>query len=216
MVGGPGAHESVCAGTHPKFEISYLFITQAILIIMKLIVGLGNPEQQYTGTRHNVGFAAVAGYAEKQAATFQMKDKFKSQVAEFTAAGEKIILALPMTYYNNSGEAVRAISDFYKIPVSDILIVHDELALPFSTVRTRVGGSDAGNNGIKSVSAHVGHDTARVRIGIKNEYHADDVDFVLGKFSSEESKKLQDIQEHINTGIDAFISGDFEATTHQH
>jgi PTH1 family peptidyl-tRNA hydrolase len=183
---------------------------------MKLIVGLGNPEQQYTGTRHNAGFAAVTSYAAKQGAAFQPRDKFKSQIAEFSTDGEKIILALPMTYYNNSGEAVRAISDFYKIPVDSILIVHDELVLPFGTVRTRIGGSDAGNNGVKSVNAHMGEGTARVRIGTKNDQHHDDGDFVLGKFTTDESKKLQDIQQHINADIDAFISGDFESTTRQH
>lgn len=200
------------------FEISYLFITHAILIKMKLIVGLGNPEQQYTGTRHNAGFQAVTQYAAEQGATFQLKDKFKSQIAEFTAGGERVILCLPMTYYNLSGEAVRAISDFYKIPVDDTLIVHDELALPFGTVRTRIGGSDAGNNGVKSVNAHMGSDTARIRIGIANELRTvnPDVDIVLGKFSAEESQKLAEIQKHIDADIDAFISGNFEATTRSH
>lgn len=185
---------------------------------MKLIVGLGNPEQQYTGTRHNAGFQAVMNYAAEQSTTFQLKDKFKSQIAEFTTDGEKVILCLPMTYYNLSGEAVRAISDFYKIPAVDILVVHDELALPFGTVRTRIGGSDAGNNGIKSINAHMGPDTARIRIGIANELRTTnpDVDIVLGKFSATESKKLAEIQKHIDADIDAFISGDFEATTHSH
>lgn len=184
---------------------------------MKLIVGLGNPEQQYTGTRHNAGFQAVTNYAAKQGAVFQLKDKFKSQIAEFNASGDKVILCLPTTYYNLSGEAVRAVSDFYKIPATDVLVVHDELALPFGTVRTRIGGSDAGNNGIKSVNAHL-PDTARIRIGIANDLRTTnpDVDIVLGKFSAEESKKLAEIQKHIDADIDAFISGDFEATTHSH
>ena len=183
---------------------------------MKLIIGLGNPETRYTDTRHNVGFRMLGNYAAEKGATFQPRDKFKSQLAEISGNGEKVILALPMTYYNNSGEAVRAIGDFYKILPEDIVIIHDELALPFGTVRTRIGGSDAGNNGIKSVSAHVGDTTARIRIGIKNEHHDDDIDFVLGKFNSDESKKLAEIQTHVNADIDAFITGNFEATTHQH
>lgn len=185
---------------------------------MKLIVGLGNPDQQYNGTRHNAGFQAVANYAVERGATFQLKDKFKSQIAEFNTDGEKVILCLPMTYYNLSGGAVRAISDFYKIPPADILIVHDELALPFGTVRTRIGGSDAGNNGIKSVNAHMGPDTARIRIGIANELRTTnpDVDIVLGKFSAEESKKLAEIQKHIDKDIDAFIADTFETTTRSH
>jgi PTH1 family peptidyl-tRNA hydrolase len=185
---------------------------------MKLVIGLGNPEQQYDGTRHNAGFQAVTKYALEKGVTFQPKDKFKARIAELTANGQKIILALPTTYYNLSGEAARAISDFYKIPSPDILVVHDELALPFGTVRTRIGGSDAGNNGVKNINAHMDQDTARIRIGIANELRTTnpDVDIVLGKFSAEESKKLQEIQEHIDTDIDAFISGNFEATTHSH
>jgi len=185
---------------------------------MKLIVGLGNPEQQYNGTRHNAGFQAVTQYAAEQGTTFQLKDKFKSQIAEFSSEGEKVILCLPTNYYNLSGEAVRAISDFYKIPASDVLIVHDELALPFGTIRTRIGGSDAGNNGIKSVNAHMGPNTARIRIGITNELRTTnpDVDIVLGKFSAEETKKLAEIQKHIDRDIDAFIAGEFETTTRLH
>jgi len=183
---------------------------------MKLIIGLGNPELKYTDTRHNVGFRMLGAYAGSKDASFQLRDKFKSQVAKLSGSDEKIILALPMTYYNNSGEAVRAISDFYKIEPQDILIIHDELALPFGTVRTRIGGSDAGNNGVKNITAHVSDNTARIRIGIKNEHHENDIDFVLGKFNAEESKKLQEIQEHVNTDIDAFISGDFDTTTHVH
>ena len=183
---------------------------------MKLIIGLGNPEPKYTGTRHNAGFHMLEAYADGKSVPFQLRDKFKAKVAEIPGNDEKVILALPMTYYNNSGEAVRAISDFYKIPLEDILVIHDELALPFGTVRTRIGGSDAGNNGVKNITAHIGSETSRIRIGIKNDHHTDDVDFVLGKFNADESKKLQEIQEHVNRDIEAFISGDFEATTHVH
>jgi len=183
---------------------------------MKLVVGLGNPEQQYTGTRHNVGFRAVASFAEKQGATFQLKDKFKAQVADCSVDGEKVILVLPMTYYNNSGEAVRAVSDFYKIPAENILVIHDELALPFGTVRTRTGGSDAGNNGVKSVNAHMGSSTSRIRIGVKNEHHYDDSDFVLGKFNNEEDEKLKkELIPKTDELIDKFVAGDFPHDTHK-
>lgn len=185
-------------------------------IHMKLIIGLGNPEEKYTNTRHNVGFAMLGQYAAKQGATFQLKDRFKARIAELTLDSEKTLLVLPMTYYNNSGEAVRAMCDFYKITPDNVLIIHDELALPFGTVRIRIGGSDAGNNGVKSVNTHIGEGTARIRIGIKNEHHDNDVDFVLGKFNSDESKKLEQIQEHVTKDIAAFISNTFEATTHSH
>jgi peptidyl-tRNA hydrolase, PTH1 family len=129
---------------------------------MKLIIGLGNPEERYKNTRHNVGFRVLTAYADASDKQFQLKDKFKAQMIDLTVNGERVILAKPTTYYNNVGESVRLLADFYKIAPSEILVVHDELALPFGTIRTRVGGSDAGNNGIKSIVQHIGSDTARI------------------------------------------------------
>lgn len=184
---------------------------------MKLIIGLGNPEARYRETRHNIGFKIVDHYIGEQVSEFQHKDKFKADVAEFSAGGQKVIVAKPTTYYNLSGEAVRAISDFYKIAPQDILVVHDELALPFGTIRTRHGGSDAGNNGVKSVTEHLGPDTARLRIGIYNDLRdqIDDADFVLSRFTAEEAEKLNELQAKIGTIIDAFIAGNLDPTTHK-
>ena len=183
---------------------------------MKLIVGLGNPEEKYTGTRHNVGFKSVSCYAEEHGANFLPKDKFKANIAELSVDGEKIIFAKPTTYYNLSGEAIRSITDFYKIAPVDVLIVHDELALPFGTIRTRLGGSDAGNNGVKSITEHLGPDTARLRIGVYNELRdrVDDADFVLSKFTSDEAKHFDELHTKTASIIDAFIAGTFESTTH--
>lgn len=180
---------------------------------MKLIVGLGNPEDKYTGTRHNVGFWFVKKYTTEQGITLQYKDKFKSQIAEISVEGEKVILTRPMTYYNLSGKAVRAIADFYKIETSDILVIHDELALPFGTVRTRKGGADAGNNGVKSITAHMGEGTARIRIGVDGPHRQSDTDFVLGKFTKDETETLKEIEKHVSQTIDTFIKGTFYATT---
>lgn len=184
---------------------------------MKLVVGLGNPEERYQGTRHNVGFKAVTCYIEELGGTFQHKDKFKAAVAELSVEDEKVIFAKPATYYNLSGEAVRAITDFYKVAPADVLIVHDELALPFGTIRTRMGGSDAGNNGVKSITEHLGPDTARLRIGVYNELRdkIDDADFVLSKFTSEESKRFVDLQLKVKSIIDDFIAGRLDPTTHK-
>lgn len=183
---------------------------------MRLIVGLGNPEEKYRHTRHNAGFAALDHVAAQHSTAWQLKDKFKSEIAEVTQNGEKALLIKPQTYYNLSGEAVRTIADFYKVPSADILIVHDELALPFGTVRTRLGGSPAGNNGIKSINEHLGPDTARIRIGIMNELREsmDDADFVLSRFSKEEMDQLTVQYKKIVSLIDAFIAGTFEPTTH--
>ena len=184
---------------------------------IKLIIGLGNPEERYKDTRHNAGFKSVACYAEEHGATFQLKEKFKAWIAELSTEDEKVIFAKPTTYYNLSGEATRAIADFYKIAPADILVVHDELALPFGTIRTRIGGSNAGNNGVKSITEHLGPDTARLRIGIYNELRdkIDDADFVLSKFTREEAEHFGEL--HVKTAsiIDTFIDGTFEHTTHK-
>lgn len=183
---------------------------------MKLIIGLGNPEERYKNTRHNVGFRLLSDYAKKHGAVLQQKDRFKALITEFSQGSEKIILAEPTTYYNDSGEAVRAISDFYKISAVDILIIHDELALPFGTIRTRVGGSDAGNNGVKSITQHIGPDTARLRVGVYNELRdrIDDADFVLSNFIKDEDEALTSLMTKVFTIIDDFIVGNFEHTTH--
>jgi PTH1 family peptidyl-tRNA hydrolase len=183
---------------------------------MKLIIGLGNPEQKYISTRHNAGFRSLDIYAHQKGVEFSPQKRLKADTAEFTDDNEKIILAKPTTYYNLSGEAARAICDFYKLEPTDVLIVHDELALPFGSIRTRIGGSDAGNNGVKSITQHLGPLTARIRIGVANELRdrIDDADFVLGSFTKEESEALDEKQQKIASLIDAFISGQFEVTTH--
>ena len=113
---------------------------------MKLIIGLGNPDKKYENTRHNTGFIAV----DRLAGEWQEKPKFHGQVSERDIDGEKVIFYKPSTYYNDRGIGVRSVRDFYKLENDDILVIHDELALPFGTVRSRVGGSDAGNNGVKA------------------------------------------------------------------
>ena len=186
---------------------------------MKLIVGLGNPEPRYDGTRHNVGFYVLDAFAKEQRVTFQNKDKFKALIAEFEQTGEKIILAKPTTYYNLVGESVRALADFYKIALENILVVHDELALPFGTIRTREKGSDAGNNGMKSIIAHLGPTTKRIRIGIENDLceHMDAADFVLAKFKPTEKKVLEDTVVHtVLNHIEKFINNSFEPTKITH
>lgn len=183
---------------------------------MKLIVGLGNPEEKFKNTRHNVGFRMLSEYTKEKGLEFQLKEKFRACIAELTVEGEKVLLAKPTTYYNLTGEAARLITDFYKIAAEDVLIVHDELALPFGTIRTRIGGSDAGNNGIKSMNQHIGPTTARIRIGVYNELRdrIDDADFVLANFTRAEDESLDAQAKKVTGIIDDFIAGRFETTTH--
>jgi PTH1 family peptidyl-tRNA hydrolase len=184
---------------------------------MKLVIGLGNPEPQYDSTRHNIGFWALDGFAATKDLKWKRNDKFRAHLTEYTQDGEKVILAKPATYYNLVGESARAIADFYKIAPEDILVVHDDLALPLGTIRTRVGGSDGGNNGLKSLNAHIGEHTHRLRIGVWIDDHeqADKVSVVLGKLSRDEQHVLAEQSSKINLLINDFVSGTLVASTHR-
>lgn len=177
---------------------------------MKLVFAQGNPGKQYEKTRHNVGFMALDYYAEQNSLEFQHKIKFNADIAETTLSGEKILFVKPMTFYNETGVSARAIADFYKIDSTNMLVIHDELALPFGKIRIRHDGSDAGNNGIKSLNSHIGKHYARVRIGIQNEIYEknQDTDFVLGKFNTLEIKQLQEyIFPEVTSMIERFVAG---------
>lgn len=176
---------------------------------MKLIVGIGNPELRFAGTRHNTGFTLLDSYAAANGAVFKHSVKFKADIAELSYAGEKVLLVKPTTYYNLVGESIRALCDFYKLNTNDILVIHDELALPFGTIRTRLGGSDAGNNGVKSLNQHVGATTQRLRIGVWNDVRdkMNDADFVLAKFTTTERKQLTKIIDAASSHIDDFLAG---------
>lgn len=184
---------------------------------MKLIIGLGNPDPHYDGTRHNVGFAYLDEYAGTHGLRWKRSDKFRAFLAETTVRGEKVIFAKPTTYYNLAGEAARAIADFYKIAPADVLILHDDLALPLGTIRTRLGGSDGGNNGLKSLNAHLGPDTHRLRIGVWAAHHeqADKVSVVLGKLSKDEHAALTKQSDTVYRLIDDFLTDRFAVTTHR-
>ena len=180
---------------------------------MKLIFALGNPETRYDNTRHNVGFFVADQIAQGQGLKWQVKTKFKAHIAE----GDGYIVAKPTTYYNLVGESARAIADFYKITPEDILIIHDDMALPVGTLRTRVGGSPAGNNGIKSLTQHLGDNTARLRIGTWNEL-ADQMDaaaFVLSKLNAKDSEAIIVSLPQIFQIVQSFLADNFEQTTHR-
>lgn len=162
---------------------------------MKLILAQGNPGSEYEKTRHNVGFLALDFYADKKDIQFQEKSKFNAYIAELKAEDEKVLLVKPTTYYNETGKSARSLADFYKVATSDILVIHDEIALPFGTLRTREKGSDAGNNGIRSLNSHLGENYARIRVGTANELleKIGPHDFVLSKFTENEVEKLQNL-----------------------
>ena len=161
---------------------------------MKVILALGNPGEKYVHTRHNAGFLVVDQLAAGQSAHFSNKPKFFADIAELNMSGEKILLVKPNTYYNEVGIAARALMDFYKLTLDDLLIIHDDTALDFGKIRVRKGGRDAGSNGLKSLHAHIGSDFWHIRIGTDNllRRQIGDVDFVLSKFNADEQKILRD------------------------
>lgn len=182
---------------------------------MKVIFAQGNPGPAYAFTRHNVGFMAVDALASEWGVTFSEKSKFQALVAETTQNGEKVLLVKPLTFYNESGYAARRLIDFYKLnPATDFLVIHDELALPFGTIKTRGAGRDAGNNGIKSLNNHIGEQYNRIRIGIFNPLREqmDDADFVLSKFSADEQAALPAVLSHAHKIIADFLHNTFEIT----
>ncbi len=158
----------------------------------RLIVGLGNIGEEYEGTRHNIGFDVIDALAESYDVTFVTKKDLFCKQAIVHQGNTQIILAKPNTFMNDSGRSVRALLDYYQIPESHALIVHDELDLPLGEVRGKVGGSSAGQNGVKSVISHTKNEFHRLRIGIgpKSPAEMDSADFVLQKFKGPEKRKL--------------------------
>ncbi len=180
----------------------------------KLIIGLGNVGDKYDKTRHNAGFMAVDHFAQKHSLTFNEKSKFFSFVAEGEVNSQKIILAKPTTFMNESARAVLALQSFYKTSENDLLVVHDEVDIDLGCLRSKMGGGSAGHNGIKSVSGAVGEDFARIRVGIKGEYEADDTsNYVLSKFPKSDLEKLGSVFDKTDEMILGFIETRFEETT---
>jgi PTH1 family peptidyl-tRNA hydrolase len=132
---------------------------------MLLIVGLGNPGPEYRRQRHNVGFMAVDAIHDRHGFS-PWRRRFKGEVAEGTLAGEKALLLKPLTYMNESGSAVQAAAQFYKLGPADIVVIHDEVDLPPGKTRMKAGGGTAGHNGLRSIGAEIGEDFRRLRIGI--------------------------------------------------
>ena len=180
---------------------------------MKVILALGNPGDKYAYTRHNAGFLVIDQLAAGQSAHFSNKPKFFADIAELNMSGKKILLVKPTTYYNEVGISARAILDFYKLTLDDLLIIHDDTALDFGKIRVRKGGRDAGSNGLKSLHAHIGSDFWHIRIGTDNllRRQIGDVDFVLSKFNADERKILRDwtIPESIKL-VGTFLDGTIE------
>ena len=158
-----------------------------------LVVGLGNPGAEYAATRHNVGFL-VADELASRAGSPPWRKKFHGELADGRLAGESASILKPLTYMNESGRSVGAAVSFYKLALDQVIVVHDELDLPFAEVRLKSGGGDAGNRGVRSIIAHLGKpDFIRVRVGIGRPpagFRGSAADFVLQGFAPAERAEL--------------------------
>src|ERR1700680_2565046 len=153
---------------------------------MLLFVRLGNPGPQYAGNRHNIGFMAVQAIARRHEIS-PWRRKFQGIAVEGSIAGEKILLLLPGTYMNESGRAVQEAANFYKLETAQVVVFHDEVELPPGKVRLKKGGGNAGHNGLRSISEHIGNDYHRVRIGVGHPGDKDMVQhYVLSDFAKSE------------------------------
>ena len=176
---------------------------------MKLVVGLGNKGREYENTRHNMGFMLVDRYLQYKNITDKFKEKFNAIYIETTINNEKVIFIKPMTYMNNSGIAVRAFLDFYKLNSEDILVISDDLDLDLGKFRLRRNGSSGGHNGLKSIISHLGTDNfKRLRIGISNDKD-DVINYVLSKFSKKELNEIDTMFDTLVDVLDDYFVMDF-------
>ncbi len=171
---------------------------------MKLIVGLGNPGPKYTGTRHNVGFAVVDEFASRWSIDLKT-EKFHAWFGKGSAHGEQVVLLKPTTYMNRSGSAVLAAGRFYKLELSDLLVVSDDMALPVGRLRMRAGGSPGGHNGLSDVMRHVGSDEwCRLRIGI-GEPLGDASSYVTSRFGDDEQAVMEPATRRAADAVESWI-----------
>lgn len=170
---------------------------------MYVIVGLGNPSKEYDNTRHNIGFAAIDALADKYGISVN-ENKHKALLGKGVIDGTKVILVKPLTYMNLSGEAVRAVVDYYKIDEeAELIVIYDDISLDVGQLRIRKKGSAGGHNGIKNIIQHLGHDTfMRIKIGVGEKPKGYDLaDYVLGHFSKEELDVMKDALEKADGAV---------------
>lgn len=182
-----------------------------------LIVGLGNPGPRYAATRHNAGFFVLDELAGRMHASFKAQ-KTRSDVAEGRLAGTPSVLAKPRSYMNESGGPVSLVSRFYKLGVEHLIVVHDELDLPFGTVRLKRGGGEGGHNGLKSISSALGSkDYVRVRFGIgRPPGRQDPAEYVLREFAAAERKDLEYLIDRAADAVEAVLSQGLTAAQNEY
>ncbi|MDD4923427.1 MAG: aminoacyl-tRNA hydrolase [Dehalococcoidales bacterium] len=185
---------------------------------MKLIIGLGNPGQGYSKSRHNIGFMCLKHFAHEHSINFDKKQA-DARTGRGTVEGTEVVLAKPQTYMNLSGQSVNRLMHKFKLKPSDIIVIHDDMDLPLGKVRIRAGGSSGGHKGIDSIIRDIGtRDFVRIKVGIgrpekdtdDNYYDDDIVDFVLNSFSPEEKKLIEPSIEKVSDAILCLLTEEVE------
>jgi peptidyl-tRNA hydrolase, PTH1 family len=174
---------------------------------MLLLVGLGNPGARYAGNRHNVGFMAVQAIAKRHGIA-PWRRRFQGVACEGPIGGARSLLLLPGTFMNDSGRAVAEATHFYKIPLGDVIVFHDEIDLPPGKLRVKTGGGIAGHNGLRSISEHIGNDYRRVRIGVGHPGNKDLVQaYVLNDFAKSERPWVEALTGSVADNVELLARG---------
>lgn len=187
-------------------------------VSMYIIAGLGNPTEQYAGTRHNVGFDVIDQIADQYNIAMDIR-KHKAVCGKGMIAGQKVILAKPQTYMNLSGESIRSLIDYYKIDEEEeLLVIYDDISLDVGQLRIRKKGSAGGHNGIKNIIAHLGHSVfPRIKVGVgEKPKHYDLADYVLGHFSGEERALMEEGYRKAAQAAELIVSGEIEAAMNEY
>jgi PTH1 family peptidyl-tRNA hydrolase len=181
-------------------------------IIMYIIIGLGNPDQRYAATRHNIGFDAITRIADDYNIPLDFK-KHKAVCGKGYIGGEKVVLAQPQTFMNLSGESVRELVGFYKVSNEEIIVIYDDISLDAGQLRLRSKGSAGGHNGIKNIISHLGtEEFARIKIGVGDKPKDWDLaDYVLSRFPKEEEPVIREALERASEAVKSIITDGMES-----
>ena len=187
------------------------------MIILYIIVGLGNPGKQYANTRHNIGFCVIDALAERFQIPLNQK-KHKAIYGSGYIEGQKVILAQPQTFMNLSGESVRELADFYKVPETDIIVIYDDISLDVGQLRLRKKGSAGGHNGIKSIIQHLdSQDFPRIKVGVGEKPAGWDLaDHVLAPFPKDQEELVQIGIKRASDALVCLLTEDMDAAMNQY